>query len=195
MKSKREPKTFFAAFLLGILVLLLIQTAAAEDTVQLIDVSVGDMQEDSACIFKVNGKTVVVDRRDKVTVDGITIYVQEVYPVNSESKSGDRCEFMYSGGEKSKETEIKEETIGEKIILFYFGDKEEAEIEEAEDTETEENAQKEVGDNTVVRVNGYDVTGLSVAVEDTKEQTITQSTEENTETKGFFSKILSWMFG
>ncbi|MBI5002538.1 hypothetical protein HZC31_04075 [Candidatus Woesearchaeota archaeon] len=187
-QKERKIKSALILFLIGILTVSTI-ALAAEQSIVLIDVSTGDTQEDSACIFKVNGKTVVVDRRDKVTVDGITIYVQEVYPVNSESKTGDRCEFIYSGMEEEKESEIKEEIIGETVVQFYFGDK-----EETETGEVEEVAMKEVGDSTVVRISGYDVTGLSIDAKDNEEQTST-TTEEPKESKGILAKIFSWIFG
>ena len=190
--SKESKRAVFLSilFLVGILTVSTI-ALAAEQSIKLIDVSTGDTEADSACIFKVNGKTVVVDRRDKVTVDGITIYVQEVYPVNSESKTGDRCEFIYSGMEEEEETEIQEEIIGETVVQFYFGDKEE---QETEISEVEETAVREVGDNTVVRISGYDVTGLSIDAKDNEEQT-SITTEEPKESKGILAKIFSWIFG
>src|SRR3989338_2871675 len=189
MKHKKQVKySVLILFLVSILASTTI--LAAEQSIELIDVSTGDTEADSACIFKVNGKTVVVDRRDKVTVDGITIYVQEVYPVNSESKTGDRCEFMYSGMDEEEETEIQEEIIGETVVQFYFGEKE----EETEISEVEETAVKEVGDNTVVRISGYDVTGLSIDAKDNEEQT-SITTEEPKESKGILAKIFSWIFG
>ena len=189
--SKESKRAVFLSilFLVGILTVSTI-ALAAEQSIKLIDVSTGDTEADSACIFKVNGKTVVVDRRDKVTVDGITIYVQEVYPVNSESKTGDRCEFMYSGMDEEEETEIQEEIIGETVVQFYFSEKE----EETEISEVEETAVKEVGDNTVVRISGYDVTGLSIDAKDNEEQT-SITTEEPKESKGILAKIFSWIFG
>ena len=189
--SKESKRAVFLSilFLVGILTVSTI-ALAAEQSIKLIDVSTGDTEADSACIFKVNGKTVIVDRRDKVTVDGITIYVQEVYPVNSESKTGDRCEFMYSGMDEKEKTEIQEEIIGETVVQFYFGEKE----EETEISEVEEIAVKEVGDNTVVRISGYDVTGLSIDAKDSEKQTST-TTEKIEDKKGIFSKILSWIFG
>ncbi len=196
MKHKNQRKY-------GVLILFLVTiltttiTFAAEQSLQLIDVSTGDTQEDSACIFKINGKTVVVDRREKVTVDGIMIYVLEVYPVNTESKQGDRCEFIYSGMEEEKETKIEQEIIGEKVVQFYFGTPEE-QTESTEEVEEQEDTEKTIGDNTVVRISGYDVTGLSISAKDDK-KTVTISREEDAkskqESKGIFSKILSWIFG
>ena len=190
MKHKNQGKSsVLILFLVSILASATI--LAAEQSIVLIDVSTGDTEADSACIFKVNGKTVAVDRRDKVTVDGITIYVQEVYPVNSESKLGDRCEFIYSGMGEEKETEIKQEVIGETVVQFYFGEKEE---QGTEISEVEEENEKTIGDNTIVRISGYDVTGLAIDAQDEEEQTST-TTENKEESKGIFSKIFSWMFG
>lgn len=170
---------------------------AAEQSIELIDVSTGDTEADSACIFKVNGKTVVVDRRDKVTVDGITIYVQEVYPVNSESKTGDRCEFIYSGlnDDDEEQTEIKEEVIGETVVQFYFGTPEEEQTEKTQENDEEEISQKIIGDNTVVRINGYDVTGLSIDAKEDEEKSTTSLQDTQSEEKGIFAKIFSWIFG
>ena len=191
MKHKKQVKySVLILFLVSILVSTTL-TFAAEQSIVLIDVSTGDTEADSACIFKVNGKTVVVDRRDKVTVDGITIYVQEVYPVNSESKLGDRCEFIYSGMGEEKETEIKQEVIGETVVQFYFGEKEE---QGTEISEVEEENEKTIGDNTIVRISGYDVTGLAIDAQDEEEQTST-TTENKEESKGILATILSWIFG
>ncbi len=196
MKHKKQEKCgVVILFLIGILMSSTL-VLAAEQSIELIDVSTGDTEEDSACIFKVNGKTVVVDRRDKVTVDGITIYVQEVYSVNSESKTGDRCEFIYSGlNDEEEETEIKQEIIGEKIVEFYFETAQE-EQEEIESDAQEETTEKTIGDNTVVRISGYDVTGLSIDAKDDEEKTGTTSSQNaQQEKKGIFAKILSWIFG
>ncbi len=192
MKHKNQAKGVLILFLIGILMCSAV-VIAAEQTIQLIDVSTGDTKEDSACIFKVNGKTVVVDRREKVTVDGITIYVQEVYPVNTESKQGDRCEFIYSGIEE--ESEIKQEVVGEKVVLFYFGTPEGEQTKVLQDVEEQEETEKTIGDNTVVRISGYDVTGLSIDAKDDEEQTSTTTTEEPEVSKGILAKILSWIFG
>ncbi len=196
MKHKKQQKySVVTLFLIGILMSSTL-VFAAEQSIELIDVSTGDTEADSACIFKVNGKTVVVDRRDKVTIDGITIYVQEVYPVNSESKTGDRCEFIYSGlNEEEEETEIKQEIIGEKVVQFYFETAQE-EQEETESDAQKETTEKTIGDNTVVRISGYDVTGLSIDAKDDEEKTGTTSSQDaQQEEKGIFAKILSWIFG
>lgn len=192
-QKKHKKEMGIILFLVGI-ILFSTLTFAGEQTVTLIDVSIGDTQEDSACIFKVNGKTVVVDRRDKVTVDGIMIYVQEVYAVNSESKTGDRCEFIYSGLNE-EETKIQQEVIGDKIVEFYFETAQE-EQEKAESDAQEETTEKIIGDNTVVRISGYDVTGLSIDAKDDEKQLATTSSQDTQqEEKGIFAKILLWIFG
>ena len=169
------------------------QWARAETPeITFIDVTLGDTIEDSACIFEVNGKTVVIDRREKETVDGVTIYVQEVYPVNTESQENDRCEFLYSVAEESTEEgeeAVKKEVIGEKIINFFLGKRD---VAEDETQETEESEEKEPNEKTRVLVNGYDVTGAAVA-ETTKDNTDAATNTE--EEKGFFGKLISWIFG
>ena len=169
------------------------QWARAETPeITFIDVTLGDTIEDSACIFEVNGKTVVIDRREKETVDGVTIYVQEVYPVNTESQENDRCEFLYSVAEESTEEgeeAVKKEVIGEKIINFLLGKRD---IAEDEAQETEESEEKEPNEQTRVLVNGYDVTGAAVAktTEDSDDHKTTSAAEE----KGFFGRLISWIF-
>ncbi|MEK6920969.1 MAG: hypothetical protein AABX82_03745, partial [Nanoarchaeota archaeon] len=87
-QQRKNKKTFFVISVLLLILISQMQWTKAETIPEIIfiDVTVGDTKEESACIFEVNGKTVVIDRREKETVDGITIYVQEVYPVNTEAQ-------------------------------------------------------------------------------------------------------------
>jgi hypothetical protein len=174
-------------------------TKAEIPQIEFIDVTVGDTKEDSACIFEVNGKTVVIDRREKETVDGITIYVQEVYPVNTETQENDRCEFLYSieeENDKNGEEAVKKEVIGEKIINFFLGKRESAEEKEKEAEESDE--EKEPNEETRVLVNGYDVTGATVSditgESEQREESTTEKKESTSEEKGLFGRLISWIF-
>ena len=160
-QRRKNKKTFFVISVLLLILISHMQWIKAETIPEItfIDVTVGDTIEDSACIFEINGKTVVIDRREKETVDGITIYVQEVYPVNTEAQENDRCEFLYSVAEENVENvedAVKKEVIGKKIISFFLGKRD---IAEGENQETEENdKEKKPNEETRVLVNGYDVT-------------------------------------
>jgi hypothetical protein len=161
----------------------------AEDNsgeITLIDVSA----DGQSCIFSVYGKTIVVDKRDKQTVEGVTIYVQDVYPVNSEAQNADRCKFMYSGvAEQKDENPVKQTTIGETIINFMLGKRDEQEITTEQNAEIIVEQQKEPAEQNVVKVNGYDVT------QNTEEETTKQAIQESTPELTFFQKLKRFLFG
>ncbi len=181
------------------LFILLLMPAYALDTVaedSTRDITLVDVSADGqSCIFNVYGKTVVVDRRDTATVNGVTIYVQEVYPVNSEAQDTDRCKFMYSGAvqtETDEETEtdsIQEMTIGEKVVQFLLGKRDEAEAQnnESEEIGVEEQTTKEPPEETTVKVGGYDVT----AKQEPAPEIMQQEEQELT----FFQKLKRFLFG
>ncbi len=201
MDRKQKNMYAKALFVFSILISLTIsqmQWAKAETPqITFIDVTVGDTKEESACIFEVNGKTVIVNRREKETVDGITIYVQEVYPVNTEEQKNDRCEFLYSIKEENNEEEddknneeaVKKEVIGEKIINFLLGKRD---IGEEKEKEAEESDEEEPNEETRVLVNGYDVTGA--AVSETSKESTNEKTERASGKKGFLGRLFSWIF-
>lgn len=167
-------------------------TTAAEDSsgdITLIDVSA----DGQSCIFNVNGKTIVVDKRDKQTVEGVTIYVQDVYPVNSEAQNTDRCKFMYSGvAEQEDENPVKQTTIGETIINFMLGKRDEQGIITEQNVEIIVEQQKEPAEQNVVKVNGYDVTQNR---EEKEEETTKQAIQESAPELTFFQKLKRFLFG
>lgn len=159
-------------------------TIASEESVEgikLLDVSVGETEDDSACIFEINGKTVVINRRDKETYDGVTIWVKEVYAVNSKDKASDKCEFIYSLTEEYEDP-VKSETIGSEIVHFLLGAR--TEITNTEEIEQE----KEPPEETRVLVNGYDVTEKEDITADAVQA-------EKAEEKGIISSFFGWLFG
>lgn len=213
MTASSQTKCALIFFL--VLMLLLETTFGIETTSQenkgneaitLVDVSIGATKDESACIFKINGKTIVVNRHQTETYDDVTIYVQEVYATNTEAQDQDKCKFMYSIAEqtKAKESAVQQEIIGEQTVNFLLGTRLDLEAENIAQAETngEENAQKNnlignaINDNTRVKINGYDVTGLDV-----REKTSTQIKEESSETIknnddiGIFAKIVRFIFG
>lgn len=170
----------------AIFVLLLVQAYALETQIehQSPDITLVDVSADGeSCIFNIYGKTVVVDKRDTVTTDGITIYVQDVYPVNSEAQDTDRCKFMYSGMAETEDT-INKMTIGEKVVHFLLGKRDEAEVQTTEQ-QVEESLPKEPPEETTVKVNGYDVTQNSE----------TETTAVPEKPKTFFQKLMRFLFG
>lgn len=162
--------------IIPILFILLATSVCA--SIELKDVSA----DGESCIFDVNGKTVVVDRRDKIITDEYMIYVQEVYPVNTKAQNTDRCKFMYSGIEE--EQEVKQMTVGQKVVQFLLGKRDEAEVQDTETTEG--TMQKEPPEETAVRVNGYDVTQ--------KEEPAPQAVQQE-EQLTFFQKLKRFLFG
>lgn len=225
--SQREsmtasPQTKQGVILILIFILLL-QTAAATVTTQrendadasiiLVDVSVGATKEESACIFKVNGNTVVVNRHQTETYDGVTIFVEEVYPVNTEAQDQDRCKFLYSiAGQTAKgENAVQQEVISGQTVHFLLGTRVDLEAEQQKtsdntDEATNQEGEKVINDNTVVKINGYDVTGVdsgtttgtSTAGEATQAETTKTNAEEtakSTEDIGFLSRIFRFLFG
>ncbi|MBI5073107.1 hypothetical protein HZA99_04775 [Candidatus Woesearchaeota archaeon] len=208
------PQTKYGIIHLLIFILLL-QTAAAAVTIQqendanaaimLVDVSVGATKEESACIFKVNGNTVVVNRHQTETYDGITIFVEEVYPVNTEARDQDRCKFLYSiaGQTATKESAVQQEIISGQIVHFLLGTRAdlEAQTRNGEDqTTADQGARKVINDNTAVKIDGYDVTGLDTASNTKAAQaditkTNAEETTKSTENIGFFGKIFRFLFG
>lgn len=183
------------------------------ETVQFVDVSVGASEKDSSCIFKVNGKTVVVDWHETEVVDGITIFVKNIYPVNTAAADQDKCEFLYSSSLSSKkESALKKTQIGDKLLTFFLGTRTEASAAEETDAEEIETGFHETPETARVLVDGYDVTadssdatGEAVAVVEETKQTetanlVTETTaapEEPAETEenGFFSKFFGWILG
>ncbi len=157
-----------------------VQEDTDEDDIQFVDVSA----DGESCIFKVHGKTVVVDRRDKATIEGVTIYVQEVYPVNNEAQDTDRCKFMYTGiAQDDQEEPVKQMTIGEKVVHFLLGKRNEAEVQS---TEIIENTPKEPPEETIVKVGGYDVT---------QTQEVQDTSANSEEPKTFFQKLKRFLIG
>ena len=174
-----------------IFILLFVQAYALETEIkgQSSNITLVDVSADGeSCIFNIYGKTVVVDKRDTVTTDGVTIYVQDVYPVNSEAQTTDRCKFMYSGAATETENPVNKMTIGEKVVHFLLGKREDAEIiqtiEPIQDEET--TVPKEPAEETAVKVNGYDVT---------QKQEVQNTTTIPEEPKTFFQKFMRFLFG
>ncbi len=169
---------------------------SVEANIKLVDVSIGSTKEGNACIFEINGKTVVVERRETKTQDGITIYVQEVYPVNTKSQDKDVCEFLYSIAEETekKESSIKKEIIGDQTINFLLGTREQLSAEQ--ETEIVGSV---IQDNTIVRINGYDVTKQGITSEEEIQQKEQQKSDEEsgegTEENEFFAKLWLFLFG
>ena len=169
---------------------------SVEANIKLVDVSIGSTKEGNACIFEINGKTVVVERRETKTQDGITIYVQEVYPVNTKSQDKDVCEFLYSIAEETekKESSIKKEIIGYQTINFLLGTREQLSAEQ--ETEIVGSV---IQDNTIVRINGYDVTKQGITSEEEIQQKEQQKSDEErgegTEENEFFAKLWLFLFG
>lgn len=209
-------KILFALFSFS-LVVVLVPSLLAE-TVQFVDVSVGDSEKESSCIFKINRKTVVVDWHETVTVDDITIFVKNIYPTHSATQEQDRCEFLYSSSLSSsseKESLLKKTQIGNKLLTFFLGSR--AAASAAEETEEEIEQETETGFHEtpeIVRVliDGYDVTADLIDTSDTtgdvvavaeemsaeagskSEKTVAHSDTESEE-QGFLSTFFSWMFG
>lgn len=94
----------------------------AHAEVTLIDVSA----DGEACIFKVNGKIVVVDEKDTKVVDGYRIYVQKAYPTNAQAKDSDKCETLISS------------ISGGKMVTQSEGEKKEEGTAQTEKIKTEE---------------------------------------------------------
>ncbi len=173
----------------AIFIFLLVQAYALETQreEQSSDITLVDVSADGeSCIFNIYGKTVVVDKHDTVTTDGITIYVQDVYPVNSKAQNTDRCKFMYSGMAETEDN-INIMTIGEKVVHFLLGKRDEAEVQTAEQRieKTAEIVPKEPPEETTVKVNGYDVTQNSE----------TETTAVPEKPKTFFQKLKRFLFG
>lgn len=174
------------------------ENSVSDDIIKLIDVSIGDKEEDYACIFSINGKTVVVDKKESVTVDGITIYVQDVYSANTGSQDKDKCKFFYSFSEKTeqKESSLKKEQIGERIITFLLGSRAELDVDkEFSDKETSEEEmlssnketnKEEIPEGIKVSIDGYDVTPELISEE---------KSEEKAEEQGFFRRFFNLLFG
>ncbi len=179
----------------------------ADAAITLVDVSVGATEDESACIFKVNGNTVVVNRHQTETSDGVTIYVQEVYATNAQAQDQDRCKFLYSiaGQTTAKESAVQQEIIGEQTVNFLLGTRADLEAENAAQTAeagSEENAKETditanaINDNTVVKINGYDVTGLDAGVKTETSQTQANTeTAKSTESLGIVARIFQFLFG
>ena len=201
---------------LSILILVcivLLQTATAELTTQrendadaaitLVDVSIGSSEEESACIFKVNGHTVVVNRHQTETYDGVTIYVQEVRTVNTEAENQDRCEFLYSiaGKTTEKDSAVQQEVINGETVNFLLGTRADLETQagEASDETSATETQlvgEVINDNTVVKINGYDVTGVDMRTSAEEEiETSTKETTKSSDEIGIISKIFRFLFG
>lgn len=85
---------------------------------------------------------------------------------------------------------VKKEVIGEKIINFILGKRDSAEEESKETKESDDG--KEPNEKTRVLVNGYDVTGKAVDETTRNDETSEGNAKEE---KGFFERLISWMFG
>lgn len=110
--------------------------------------------------------------------------------------------------EKNTESTIHEEIVNDQTINFMLGTREALEAEQATEEENAKETEstkkiteltgKVIGDNTVVRISGYDVTDLSKEAESTEteneeiDKTTTQKAEEPTT---FFGKIVRFLFG
>jgi hypothetical protein len=154
-------------------------TTAEEGTVDetlqitLVDIYTGDTKKSSGCIFKVNGVTGVVDYRDTEIINGVSIYVQEVYAVNTEAKDKDNCAFLYylvaaPKEEESGELEIDESMdvntiqVGDEEVEFLLSSRD-AYNAMVEDTNTGEYIEVEIksSEETRITINGIDVTGTN----------------------------------
>ena len=162
--------------------------AETEEVIKLVDVAT----DSSACIFEVYGETVVVDKRDKQTVNGVTIYVQEVYAVNTGKKDQDNCAFLYYFVDQpetkvtlavDEETIINKEIVGDKTIEFVLTSPDEnIEVPNEDIFEYE----KEANEATTISIDGKTV--------ETKEPVI-EPTIEETQEPGFLGKIWRFLFG
>ena len=193
-KLQKKQRYLFSLLCLVLSVVLIPSiyavTIAAEETIEgtsikLLDVSIGETEEESACIFEINGKIVVVNRREKETYDGVTIWVKEVYAVNSKDKASDRCEFIYSFTEVYEDP-IKKETIGEEVVHFLLGAR--TEMTNTEEVEQETASEEEISTETRVLVDGHDVTAGK------QEDSAAEAGIVETEDKGIVSSFFGWLF-
>lgn len=190
MKNE-QLKKLFLFFLLAIFV-----PSSIAETIEFLDVTVADSEKDSSCIFKVNGKTVVVDWHETVTVDDITIFVKNIYPVNTGTEDKDQCEFLYSAaGSSEKESLLQKTQIGNKVLTFFLGTRAEASATEETDAEEEtETGFHETPETARVLIDGYDVTADAVDTLLTETTGIPEEPAEKQE-QGFLSTFFSWIFG
>jgi hypothetical protein len=211
--------------ILLITTLLLLSTATAEiatetegtsdSTLQLTlkDVYMGSSKQESGCIFDVNGITAVVDYHDTQTVNGVTIYVQDVYAVNSQAQDKDNCAFLYylvgtpeqkeaSDLEVDESMKVNTATVGDEEVEFLLTSRTEYDelVEEQENKGEYIEVEEETPEQTAVTINGVDVTGTDMpeeTIEANKETdtTETSNTNETEESKSFFGWFLSLFFG
>ncbi|MBI3033345.1 hypothetical protein HYY69_07760 [Candidatus Woesearchaeota archaeon] len=62
-------------------------------TITFIDVS----EDDRSCVFKINGKIVVIERHQNYDGEGFSIWVRDAYPVRDQSGTKDVCLAVISG--------------------------------------------------------------------------------------------------
>jgi hypothetical protein len=100
---------------------------------------------------------------------------------------------MYSGvAEQEDENPVKQTTIGETIINFMLGKRDEQGIITEQNVEIIVEQQKEPAEQNVVKVNGYDVTQNR---EEKEEETTKQAIQESAPELTFFQKLKRFLFG
>ncbi len=177
------------------LIALSVISFASELSITLKDVYIGSSKYESGCIFDVNGQTAVVGYHETETVNGVTIYVQEVYAINTGTKDKDNCAFLYyviGQPEARNELNIDEsflvnkERIGEEEVQFLLTTRNEYQnLVEHQDSLTNEYVEtKEIPEQTKVTISGIDVTG-------TKEINKEQETDDAQREKDTGNKIES----
>jgi len=175
--------------LINTLIFILIITAVSASTlnIELIDVYTGDSKDESGCIFEVNGEKGVVGYHDTEIINGVSIFVKEVYAVNKEAKDEDRCEYIYNviTAPETEGTKTLTETVGDEKVDFMLTARETS----ADDEEYFIATKKQIPEKTTVSINGMEV--ASVDDKDTASEKAVYTAEE----KGLFSKLWNWLFG
>ncbi len=72
-------------------------------------------ENDRSCIFKINGKTVVIQRHETYDVEDVSIWIKDAYPVRDQSGSKDVCLAIISGA-----TPVKKEVVETKPKKEYL---------------------------------------------------------------------------
>lgn len=75
-------------------------------TINFIDVS----EDDRSCVFKINGKIVVVERHQNYDGEGFSIWIRDAYPVRDQTGTKDVCLALISGitTERKEIIEVKQ---------------------------------------------------------------------------------------
>lgn len=103
-------------------------------TITFIDVS----ENDRSCIFKINGKTVVIQRHETYDFEDVSIWIKNAYPVRDQSGSKDICLAIISGAKP-----IKREVVETKPEKKYTASQQDATLN------TTDTLVETLGNNTV----------------------------------------------